>query len=153
MLNNKKRLTYLFGLGIVIMNSVLMMLELDRLFRIESNRALFGTHSPISQSEAMEMQQIIQTRELIWTGVTVISIALFLVAVYTFKSYLPHFFFILSGINLLFSLGVFIISFIWPFHIFELIAPLTLPLLMNVFIGWRLLIIFLKTRNQNTLQA
>lgn len=94
------------------------------------------------------MRYINQLRELVGSWVTVISIVLFLVMVFKYQKHLLHFFYILSAINSFYLIGIILISLLVPFHIVELIAPLTLSFLMNAILGLKLLVSFFETKIQ-----
>lgn len=139
---------YVFTLFIIVMNTALVGLELDRLFRREHYIGRYGISSSISEADAMEMLEINQLRASIQSWVFLISVVLFIVLIKKFSDHTYNFFFTSFVVTLLFSLISLVISILFPFHIIELISPLTLSLLMSVTLG---IICFLKSLRQKYL--
>ena len=148
MKKEQKGIKYSFSIFLLVMNSVFMGLELDRLFRLEQNRKTYGTSSTISESAALEMQNVSQLRELIQSWTVLISVVLFVLLVYRFSDQVYRFFYASIILNIFFSLIALTISIVFPFHIIEVISPLSLSLLMSVTLG---MICFLKILKQKYL--
>lgn len=135
MKNFSKPLLYGFSGVIILMNTIFLSLELHRLFKMNAYIERFGTSSSISERTYLEMQQVNDMREMIGFVTTIIGIGLILFFSFKYKGSSPHLFYVYSGINSLFLIGMFIISSLGSFHIIELIGALSLPILMNGLMG------------------
>ncbi|PRY75909.1 hypothetical protein [Alkalibacterium olivapovliticus] len=148
MSKHNKTANSFFSIFILTLNSFFLTFELEQLFRIERYIDTYGRSARISESIALEMQYINQLRESIGTWVTIISVVFFLFMILKYKKYIVHFFYIVSAINLFFLIGTIVLSVLGPFHIIELVAALTIPLLINLVLGFRLFVNFFKTKHQ-----
>lgn len=146
MSKHNKIVNFVFSLFILMLNSFFLIFELERLFRVERYIETYERSARISESSALEMQQINQLRASINMWVIVISIVLFLIIILKYKKYLLHFFYILSIINLIFLIGTIVLANLVPFNIIELVSPLSLSFLMNLIVGLMLFLDFLKQR-------
>lgn len=147
MSKHNKIVNFVFSLFILMLNSFFLIFELERLFRVERYIETYERSARISESSALEMQQINQLRASINMWVIVISIVLFLIMILKHKKYLLHFFYILSIINLIFLIGTVVLANLVPFNIIELVSPLSLSFLMNLIVGLMLFVRLFKTKS------
>lgn len=130
-----KSLLYTFTGVIVLMNTIFLSLELHRLFRMNDNIENFGTSFSISERTYLEMQQVIETREMIGGVTSIIGIALISFLSYKYKESSLNLFYVYASINSLFLIGMFIMSSLGSFHVIEVIGALSLPISMNGLMG------------------
>lgn len=141
---------YSFYLFVFLLNISLLFLEIDYLLRRAGYIETYGVSSTISEETAMNMQTIDSIRTSLGQGIVIIAIVAFIAFVYK-SNYHGKYFLGFLSINALFVLATWGLSFLLQFHIIEIIAPLTLPFLLNVLIGLDYLIKRYKKQNKSLL--
>jgi hypothetical protein len=137
---------YGFCLSVFLLNTTLLLLELDYLFRRTRNIETYGVSSTISEETAMNMQTINSIRATLGQGVVLIAIVAFIIFIYKSnnkgKYFLEYLF-----VNVIFILFTWGLSVLFPFHIIEITTPLAFPLVLNGLLG--LVYLFKTYKNQN----
>lgn len=124
----------IFFLFVFLLNTSLLMLELDYLLRRERYAKAFGESSAISEETAESMLNILTLRDLIGQGILIITIAVFILFIYKSNKNRKYFFGF-SIINTGFVLIILGLSSQFSFHALEALTAMTLPILLNILLG------------------
>lgn len=153
MKNINKPLMYSFSGILILMNTILISLEVHRLFRMNYYIETYGTSFSVSQSMVTEMEQVISIREVIRSVTTIVGLAVILFISIKYKEKIRELFYLCTGINLLFLITILIIHVITYFHYGEFIGALSPSLTVNSLMGIYCLRYYLRLKKQTLVRS